>query len=256
MSTALRIEWLETSALGALRVTDAVTGRGIAAPVIVSAPGLSLLRKGLTDYVIMAADDVGAGLDVPVEARPLGGTYLARRITLHLPRDSNPANAAQPTSIFQPAVIPLLPAPSYPANGNMALLRVTVRRSTDGARVGGAVVRLRTAPLPAPDVHSMSDAAGEALIVVPDVPLTSPGPGATVVGDIPAQLDVLVDPGLASFTADADIDAARRIAQARTTGFIDPDDIIARLGPVAPAAVTVRVASGRVAFATTTWVPA
>lgn len=256
MNAAPRIEWLERSALGALRVTDAVTGRAVAAPVIVSAPGLHLLRKGVADYVIMAADALGAGLDVPVEVQPLGGAYLARRIMLHLPRNPDPANAGLSTSIFQPAAIPLLPAPSYPATGNMALLRVTLRRSTDGARVGGAVVRLRTAPLPAPDVHSTSDVAGEALIVVPDVPLTSPGPGATVVGDVPAQLDVLVDPALASFTADADLDAARRIAQARTTGFIDPDDIIARLGPAAPAAITVRVASGRVAFATATWVPA
>jgi hypothetical protein len=256
MSAALRVTWAETNALGALRVTDAVTGRAVTAPVIISAPGLTLLRKSVADHVIMASDDLGAGLDAPIEVRPLGGAYLARRFVLHLPRDSNPANAALPTSIFQPAAIPLMPAPAYPATGNNALLRVTVRRSTDGARIGGAVLRLRTGPLPAPDVHAMSDAAGEALIVVPNVPLTSPGPGATVVGDVPAQLDVLVDPALASFTADADIDAARSVAQARTTGFLDPDDIVTRLGPAAPAAVAVRIASGRVAFAAITWVPA
>jgi len=256
MSAVLRVEWIETNALGALRITDAVTSRAVAAPVMISAPGLRLLRKSVAEYVIMGADNLGAGLDVPIDVRPLGGAYLPRRITVHLPRDANPANAAQPTSIFRPVAIPLPPSPSYPVSGSPALLRVTVRRSTDNARVGGAVVRLRTAPAPAPDFHSMTDAVGEALIVVPGVPLTSPGPNATVLRDIAASLDVLVDPALATFTADAGIDAARASALARRDGFIDPDDVIARLGPTAPAATTVRVGAGRVDTVIATWVPA
>jgi len=256
MSAVLRVEWIESSALGAVRVTDAVTGRTVAAPVMISAPGLPLLRKGVADYVIMSADNFGAGLDVPIDVRPLDGAYLPRRFTMHLPRDSDPANAEQPTSIFRPVAIALPPSPSYPVSGSPALLRVTVRRSIDGARVGGAVVRLRTAPVPAPDFHSMTDAVGEALIVVPGVPLTSPGPNATVLRDIAARLDVLVDPALATFTADAGVDAARAAALARSDGFIDPDDVIARLGPAAPAATTIRIGAGRVDSVTATWVPA
>jgi hypothetical protein len=234
-----------------------VTGRPIAVPVTISAPALRLMRKTAADYVIMAADGVGAGLDVPLDVRPVGATHLPRRITVHLPRDPDPANAALPTSIFRPLTIPLLPGPAYPATGNFALVRVTVRRATDSARVGGAVVRLRLASPPAADIRSMTDPVGEALIVVPDVPLTSPGPGPTVLRDVAAELDALVDPALATFTADADVDAARARALARRDGFIDPDDVVARLAATATtAAVPIRIGAGRVDTAIVTWVPA
>lgn len=253
----MHVEWQKEVVLGALRFVDEVTGRPLTAGVMLEAPGLRLLHKPNGDHVILAADGLvpATGGDFPIDACPASGAYSPRRSTLHLPRDADPANAALGDSLFQPALISMLPAGAYPTGANLALLRVTLRRTTDNARIGNALIRLRTTPPLVPNGRSLTDAAGEALVVVPGVPLANAGPGATVVSDIAAQVEVLVDPATATFTADADIDAARAKAALATTNFPDPDDIELRLGPSAPPATPVRIGAGLTAFAKITWAP-
>jgi hypothetical protein len=256
MSGALRFEFVRQDVLGALRLVDDVTGRALADAVQLTAPGLTLRRKCSGDVLVMAAEGLGAGADYPIDLRPLSTAYAPRRAVLHMPRDPDPSNAALSNSLFAPALIAMLPAPGYPVAANLALLRVIVLRSTDQARIGNALVRLHTTAVGVPDARALTDVAGEALLVVAGVPLSSPGPGATVVADIGGTIDALVDPAIATFTADADLDAARAMARQQTTVFPDPDDLAARLGPGAPAASPVRIGAGHVGFATIAWVPA
>jgi hypothetical protein len=258
MSGALHFEFVQQNVLGALRLVDAVTGVTVSDTARVVAPDLTLLRKRNGDFLVMAAEGLtpAAGRDYPIDVRPASAAYAPRRRVLHLPRDSDPANMAHADSLFQPALIALLPAPSYPTGANFALLRVTVRRSTDQARVGNALVRLTSGRPDVPDGRALTDAAGEALVVIAGVPLASPGPGATVVDDIGANIDALVDPTIATFAADSDLDAARAAARLQTTGFPDPDDIEVRLAATAPAPTPVRLSAGRISFASLAWVPA
>lgn len=257
MSAALRFEIVQEDVLAALRLVDDVSGRAVTDAVLLQAPGMVLRRKRSGDLLVMsAAPPAGGGDGHPIDLRPLGGAFMPRRFVLHLPRDADPAHAQAAGSLFQPALVRLLPAPGYPLGANLAALRVTVRRATDQARIGNALVRLAPALATLAKARALTDAAGEALLVLSGVPLSSPGPGATVLGDVGAALDVLVDPAVATFTADADLDAARAAADARSTGFADPDDIEARLGAAAPAGTPVRIAAGAVGLAVLPWVPA
>jgi hypothetical protein len=268
MMTMRSFEWLDRRALAAIRFVDAVTGAPIEERVALAADGVSVMRKPSGDVVVLAAPGLEAhrvsfmsppaapaigALAVAIDARPLSPAYAARRFALRLPRDPDPAHRAHPDSLFNPARVELLPSPAYRTTGQTAALRVTVRRADDQRRIGGALVRVRPSGLP--PARALTDAAGEALVVVAGVPLASPGPGATMVSEIAAAADVLVDPALARFAADDAVDAARAQALAQPGGFIDPDDLEARLGGAAPAAVAIRLTSGGTGTAELTWSP-
>jgi hypothetical protein len=257
MSTALTYEIVQQDILAALRFVDDITGRTVPDAVQLQAPKLTLYPKRNGDLIVLDAQNfAAAGTDYPIDIRPLAIGYASRRVMLHLPRDPDPANAANANSLFQPALVPLLPSPDYRVGANLALLRVTLRRSTDQLRIGNALVQLTTTLPGNPGARALTDAAGEAILVLSGVPLTVPGPGAIVVADIAASLLLLVDPAIAVFTADADTAAARAASQSQTTGFPDPDDLAARFGPTAPAATAVTIGAGRVSFAKLAWSPA
>jgi hypothetical protein len=257
MNTAIRYEWIEERVLAALRFLDAATGTMVSDQVSVAAPGLTLIRKRTGDLVVLSADglDPVAGTSYPIDVRAGTGEFARRRFTLRLPRDPDPANAATAGSLFRPSEINMLPGPRYQLTGNLGIVRVTVRRSTDNARVGGALVRLTPSVRGLAVARGVTDVAGEALLVVSGVPLSGPGPGATVVATFDSAVVVLVDPLLATFTADADVDAARTGDGARTDGFIDPDDIEARLGGAPPPSSNVQISAGRMTYAPLTWSP-
>jgi hypothetical protein len=254
MSATLHYEWIEERVLAGLRFVDAATGAQVSSAVALTAPDLRLIRKRSGDVVVLSADPAG-GPSYPIDARGRTGEYARRRYMLHLPRDPDPNNAASAGSLFQPAPVPMFPGPRYPISGNLALVRVTVRRSTDNARIGGALVRLTPSLSAVPAARALTDIAGEALLVVPGVPLSGPGPGATVVAAFDAAAIVLVDPALATFTADAALDTARAADVSRIDGFADPDDIEARLGGAAPPSANVQISAGRMVFALLTWTP-
>lgn len=73
--------------------------------------------------------------------------------------------------------------------------------------------------------------------------------------DVAATYDVIVDPALASFHADADLGAVRAAASMRTDAFIDPDDLATRLCGQSSAAQAIRAASGRIRSAAFAWTP-
>lgn len=271
MSAALSFDYLDRRVLAAFVFVDPL-GRRVLTPVNVGAveAGVVLFRKRPGEYVVMAAPKLAnhvAIFDAPpatpaigkapitLDIRPADPALGARRFTLKLPRDPDPSKADTPDSLFQPAAIPLLASPGGGLVALAAALRVTVSRSDDNRLIECALVRVR--PIGMPEAWGLTDAAGEALVLVPGVPLASPGPGATVVADIGGECDVIVDPALALFHAAADIGPARRSAALRTTGFIDPDDINTRLKAKATSpAAPIRIAPGGTRFAAIAWTPA
>lgn len=268
MSALPVFEMLDRRVLGGVVFTDPF-GRRVLSPVAVRAadPAVKLMAKRPGEIVVM--DDPGltaqtASFAPPVPPPALGSVKIildlrpadpalgARRITLALPR--NP-DASQPDNASTAMIVPLLAAPGGGLAGLAAAVRVSVTRSDDGRAIEGALVRLRPEG-GRPEVWALTDAAGEALLLATGVPLASPGPGATVKSDIGGGVDAIVDPALARFHASADIQFARLAAGRRTSGFTDPDDLVARLAATATAPVDVRVAPGRTTTARIAWTPA
>ena len=268
MTAPPAFELLDRRVLGCLVFTDPL-GRMVRTPVAVRpvAEGVRLMAKRPGEVVILEAPGLAAhisGFDAPpaapapgsvavvLDVKPADGALAPRRVAVGLPRDPDPAHGGSPDSLFQPIVVPLLAAPASSLSGLAAALRVTVRRADDSRAIEGALVRLRPEG-GRPEILALTDAAGEALLLAPGVPLSSPGPGAVVVPDIGGAIDAIVDAAQARFHTQAEIQVARQGAAGRTGGFIDPDDVIARLAAQATPAAAVRIAAGRTRFATIAW---
>jgi len=263
---ALTYEFLDRRALAALQFVDA-TGAAVRTTVTVSADGASFLHKRPGEVVVTGAPGLEAhaaafdrpptqpaigAVTVQLDCRPVSRGLAPRRFALKLPRTSAQAQMASADSLFQPVRIELLPTPCATPIGMVAALLVTVRRADDQRRVEGALVRLRPDG-GRPQARAVTDAGGDALLLIPGVPLSSPGPNATVLPDIAGQLDAIVDPNLARFTTDDDLAAAR--ATPRPGDLIDPDDLESRLGASATPPAAVRIASGQVRTAALAWTP-
>src|SRR5437764_5671762 len=255
---AASYDLLDRRVLALLTFTDAM-GADVLSPVSVVADGIKLFAKRPGAVVIAeapgfeiysaafdplpAAPAVGS-VTLQLDIRPSDPALGVRRAALVLPRDPDPTHADQPGSLFRPIEIALLSTPMAEPTGLAAALSVTVRRADDNRRVEGPLVRLRPEG-GRPEAHAMTDAAGDALLLVPGVPLANPGAGAIVRPDIAADLDALVDPALARFHRDEEVGESRDAARRQTRGFIDPDDLADRLGGAATPALSVRLEAGR-----------
>lgn len=259
-------EYLDRRVLAALSFVDAA-GAPVVSPVAVEADGVRILRKASGLAVVTAAPGLAAhaaAFDAPPTTPALGSVVLqldlrpserrlaARRFALKLPRTSATANMSSPDSLFRPVEVALLPSPCASPTGLAAALSVTVRRADDQRRVEGALVRLRPAG-GLPQARAVTDAAGDAVLLVPAAPVRSDGPGGAALPDLAADLDVIVDPALARFTADADLAAARLMP--RGGPLIDPDDLETRLAAGAQAQAGIRIAAGETRTAAVSWTP-
>lgn len=253
---------LDRRVLAAVCFVDTL-GAPVLSPLLISAaPGTRWFVKragtiivtqapGLDDYAasfdaIPAAPAVGS-VAVTFDVKPLARAYAPRRFTLALPRAADPKTA---NSVFAPVTVILPPTAASPLAGLAAGVRATVTRKDDGRAIEGALVRLKPSDGRSP-VLSLTDAAGEALLMADAIPLASPGPGAVMVRDVAATLDAVVDPAQARFHTPAEIAAARRDAGARRSGFIDPDTLAGTATP----AQTVRIAAGLAVTAAIQWAP-
>lgn len=268
MMPAPNWEFSDRRILAALTFVDTL-GQPVLTPVRASAPGVRLMAKRPGQLVVTRApgfDDHVAAFDQPpampaigsvavtLDLLPADPAFGPRRASLALPRDPNPANAANANSLFRPVEIVLLPTPSAAATGLVTRVRVHVRRSDDDRAVEGALVRLRPEG-GLPQAMALTDAAGDAQVLVPAVPLATPGGGGVVLPDIGAELDAIVDPALALFHTPDEVMAARAAAFARETDLLDPDDLQARLAASATPPLPLRIAAGQTHTATITWVP-
>jgi hypothetical protein len=265
--SGLRWEYQERRALALLVFVDALGAR-VQSPVEVASPGLRLLRKGSGEMVVMSAPGLEAhdvfaappavpavgALALPLDIRPRLRGLAARRFVLRLPRNPATTDPLPADSLFRPVEIPLLPAPGATPTGLVAAVSVTLRNALDDRRIEGALIRC-TPDGGRPVARAMTNAAGEALILVPGVPVSVPGPAATVLPDLGATLDAIVDPALVHFHREVELDAAREAAERQRDGFFDPDDLQARLGGAATPATPLRIAAGRLRRASLAWNP-
>ena len=210
MSAALReLERIDHRVLGALRCVDATTLAPIDDPLLVQATGAQLVRNPSGLYVIrkwIRLELHETAFDTPpatpplgseslvVEIRDPGGRYLPRRVTAALPRNADPAAAADTVSLFRPIDVPMYPTPSAPTGANWVALRATVTEAASGDALGGALLRVvaGTGVL----ARGLTDWRGEALVPVAGIPVTtwSTEPDAVVVSEIAATLECYFDP--------------------------------------------------------------
>ena len=124
MSVA-RPETIDRRILGAIVFLDAL-GRRVRSPVAAAAAGATLWQKepgvlivagapGLSDHVAAFAGPPGVpvlgSVELAVDLVPADPALAPRRAIVPLPRDPDPANAAEPDSLFRPQEIVLWPSP-------------------------------------------------------------------------------------------------------------------------------------------------
>lgn len=259
MTVMLAPDLLDRRALALLALVDAA-GRPVISPVRIEPGTVRTVRKGGGLLAILAAPGFAAteaAFDSPpattpatlaLDLTPADRRLAPRRLALALPRDADPARAAEAGSLFRAHEVPLYPSPLAGVRGSDCRLAVTVRRQSDGALVENALVRAASddGRLSA---MAMTDAGGEAALLFPELPLAWPGPGATLVRGLAGRAIVDVVPESARFHAPDTLARARRAALARTTGHADPDAIAAsRPADFAAGAAFTIAAGGRPAI--------
>jgi len=247
---------LDRRALALLALVD-MFGTPIVSPVTVTAAGVRVLAKREGRIAVLEAPGFAAHASafaappatpalrskhIALDLTPIDGTLLPRRHVLRLPRNADPALKSDPLSLFQAEKIVFSAAPPVRMSGNACIVRVSVRRD-DGACIEHALVRARSAD----SVHTawaLTDAAGEAALVFPALPISFPGGGGTTLAAIGGSVIVTVDPTVARFTDPAELGEARRAAASRTVDHPDPDAIAAANAPVFAAGTSVQLSAG------------
>jgi hypothetical protein len=165
---------------------------------------------------------------VELQVQDPAGQYLPRRATIDLPRDPDPANAAQSNSLFRAVDVSLFPTPAAPTWPGWAVVRASVTSPTPGVGLADALVRVVRQ---SDDVRlgaGMTDARGEALVAVQGIPSTTfdEGEGPVLATEVAVRLEVIHDPDAPEVP--------------------DPDDLEARRADLRVRTATAMLASGRV----------
>lgn len=181
-------EGLESRALAAIRFFDAETRVPTAEPVVVSGEGLRIIRNVSGLHVIMDApgfSDYATHFELPVSppatqtftlvARVPSRRYLSRSFTLQLPRDTSPGpNDTLPSnSVFRPVDVTLYPSSLMSPSARSAVVRIRVE-DKNGKALPDALVALSLAE-PSIERWGLSNELGEALILVPGIPIADWG---------------------------------------------------------------------------------
>lgn len=207
----MMVESLTRRVLAALRVVDGVTGQQILSPLSVSGGGTIWVRNRRGLYVLMGvpgleshqdmllsppADPAVGSVSIVVDVHDMGSTYLPRRQTIRLPRDPNPANAGDGSSVFQPIEGRLYLSPSAPTSSAWAVIRSTVVREGTDRGLGGALIRVLRASDGQVLARGLSDVRGETLVAVPGIPVTTweAAPGPVMGTEVDVQVQVVFDP--------------------------------------------------------------
>lgn len=261
MFSVREVERLEFRALAALRFVDAASGLTVETPLRIVAPlGARVLRNRSGMYVLHAHRPLAAHSDaflepppaptigsvsLRIEAHDASGLYLARAVTIQLPRNAQPANAATDGSLFRAIPVELYRAPSAPVGSNWAALRVSLREGASGDALGGALLRVASGGRTL--ARGQSDWRGEALVPVVGIPVStwSDGEDTVLVSEIDATLEVFFDAASGGTrTPAAQLDAA---APPASVTALEPNDPTAlESNPAATRLETaIRLASGQ-----------
>jgi hypothetical protein len=204
------MELLDTRVLGAVRFVDAATSNLVTDGLTVQSAQADLRRNrsglwivwnaaGLEEHIFQfdqppAIPAVGS-IAVSLTISDAGGRYLARAAAIHLPRDPDSTKADQSESLFQAMPIALYPSPNAPVSPGWAVIRAHVKNNTTGDPLGGALLRVLRTSDNQVLARGMSDGRGEALVVVPGIPVTtfSTGNGSPLATEIDVLIEAIFD---------------------------------------------------------------
>jgi hypothetical protein len=221
-------DFIERRYFGALKFIDKATGFHLNRSMQLLSDGLSFVRNRSNLYVIKQATGLAAyseafdaapsepataSLSFNVEVNDPVGQYLPRVIEVRLPRDADPANASDQNSLFQAIDVELYAAPNANIMANWSTVRVSINQSDPDLGqvplVGGLLRVIRNSD---DEVLSsgLSDQRGEALVIVPGVPITQFADDLdedeefdpdvvlpVVISEIPARLELSLVPAQA-----------------------------------------------------------
>lgn len=205
--------------LGALKCVDRATGFHLTRAIKIEAQQARFYRNHSSLYVIQEAPGMEQYTRVfkPVPGEPAIGSvavtvqlsdplnqYLPRRLQIDLPRDADPAHREHEDSLFNPVLVKLYAAPNANLMANWSTVRVSIIRSSDESDeepVPGALLRVVKTEDDFVLSSGLSDQRGEALVIVPGVPITQfadeadgddddDEPAPVVISEIPARLEV------------------------------------------------------------------
>ncbi len=261
----LRPDLLDRRALALLALRDAF-GRPVRSPVLVTGDGVRTLIKDDGTVAVLEAQGFAAhagAFAAPPLTPALGSKSIrlsivpadprlqARRFVLKLPRNPEPAKAAEADSLFRAAEVTLLASPLQRREALSCVVRVTLRRKSDGALVGKALVRARSDNGQF-EAMAVTDRLGEAALVFPNLPVAFPGAGATADADLAAKVIVKVEPAKALFTPAAEA-ASSGGAPSRDAGVVDPDELAKGAAPSFAGGTPVKLSAGTEPALTLEW---
>jgi hypothetical protein len=206
------MELLDRRILGAVRFLDAATHARIEAGLKVESPHADVRKNRSNLWVLWNATGLEAhtiSFDHPPTVPPVAsvaveltvsdgsGTYVARKAVIRLPRDPDPSRADQTDSLFQPFDVQLYRTPNAAVSPGWAVFRAQVTQSTTKSPLRGALVRVLRVSDNQVLARGMSDHRGEALVVVPGIPVTtfSAGGGSPLATEIDVTVQAIFDPG-------------------------------------------------------------
>lgn len=215
-------EVIDSRVLGAFRLIDNPTQAVVKRPLNVSAENTTLIRNRSYHYIISNT----AGLEhhttaftEPPPSPPLGDIeidinvsdpmrrYLPRLTKISLPRDSHSDHADQAGSLFQAIPVQMYATPTFPVHPNWSGIRASISiQGSPDVPVPGALLRvIRTSDDVVLD-RGYSDQRGEALIIIPGIPITNfatsedeedfDASGPVVISETAVRVEVIVDDAL------------------------------------------------------------
>jgi hypothetical protein len=265
MTMMLSPDLLDRRALALVALVDPF-GRALTGPARLTGEGLRTVAKPGGRWALLAAAGLEAhvgtfdaapttpargSIACTIDIKPFDRALAPRRAVVPLPRDPDPAHKSQAGSLFQPIVVTLYPGSTMPIPPTSAGVRVTVRKRGDGRRVANALVRVRSNNGQF-SAQAVSDATGEALVIVPNFPLAFTGNGGSVADTLPAKATAVADPDKAVLVADQDLAAARARAALADGNFPDPDALAAAF-PAPASGTNVQLSVRAIATADVEW---
>jgi hypothetical protein len=212
-------ERLDQRVLGAVRWVDQLTGRPIRRALAVHADGARFRRNAGDLAVLWSArrfarytatvDPPLPGPEPALPAPPVALTgqvsdpleeYLPRTFTLALPRHPQAARPWPEDSVFRPVDVALLPGPRARLEAGWAEVRLTLRRADNRAPFPHVLVRAVGDLGDGAGARrlgvGMSDARGEALVVLTRLPLFQPHPvsGKMAPTEVDLTLELVAPP--------------------------------------------------------------
>lgn len=212
-------EVIDSRVLGAFRLLDNPTQAVVKRPLNVSASNTQFIRNRSYHYIISTTaglehhtqsfinppltPDIG---DVPVSIHvhdPMH-RYLPRVTSMALPRDPNPDHAALEGSLFNAVAVQMYAAPTFPMHPNWSGIRASLVDANDtDAPIRGALLRVIRTSDDEVLARGYSDRRGEALIIIPGIPITNfavsdeesefDASGPVVISETSVRVEVIVD---------------------------------------------------------------